>query len=157
MLLSYVAFDVIIFAILYAEPVYWLIGKTGLSQTTVISSLSSVVIICVFLIYFRFIFGFFMRNFERQADTYVYALFDSAKPLISTLEKIAATSGQSADKPNWHHFSIRQRIDYLKKCETNASWISRHDAKIKKSIGVYLGMPAADRHFGLSTECGDDR
>jgi Zn-dependent protease with chaperone function len=139
MLLSYVAFDVIIFAILYAEPVYWLIGKTGLSQTTVISSLSSVVIICVFLIYFRFIFGFFMRNFERQADTYVYALFDNAKPLISTLEKIAATSGQSADKPNWHHFSIRQRIDYLKKCETNASWISRHDAKIKKSIGVYLG------------------
>jgi len=139
MLISYVAFDIIIFAILYAEPIYWLIGKTGFSQTTVISSLSSVVIICVFLIYFRFIFGFFMRNFERQADTYVYALFDSARPLISTLEKIAATSGQSADKPNWHHFSIRQRIDYLKKCETNASWISRHDAKIKKSIGVYMG------------------
>jgi len=139
MLLSYVAFDVIIFVIIYAEPVYWLIGKTGFSQTTVISSLSSVVIICIFLIYFRFIFGFFMRNFERQADTYVYALFDSGKPLISTLEKIAATSGQSADKPNWHHFSIRQRIDYLKKCETNASWITRHDAKIKKSIGVYLG------------------
>ena len=80
-----------------------------------------------------------MRNFERQADCYVYALFDSAKALITTLEKIAATSGQSADKPNWHHFSIRQRIDYLKKCETNTSWITRHDAKIKKSIGVYLG------------------
>ena len=79
-----------------------------------------------------------MRNFERQADTYVYALFDSAKPLITTLEKIAATSGQSADKPNWHHFSIKQRIDYLQKCETNSSWITRHDGKVKKSIGVYL-------------------
>jgi tetratricopeptide (TPR) repeat protein len=79
-----------------------------------------------------------MRNFERQADTYVYALFDSAKPLITTLEKIAATSGQSADKPNWHHFSIRQRIEYLRKCETNSSWITRHDVKVKKSIGVYL-------------------
>ena len=139
MLLSYVAFDVIIFAIIYAEPFYWLTGKAGFNQTAVISSISSVVIICVFLIYFRFIFGFFMRNFERQADSYVYALFDSAKPLISTLEKIAATSGQSADKPNWHHFSIRQRVDYLKQCETDASWITRHDAKIKKSIGVYLG------------------
>ena len=139
MLVSYVAFDVIIFAIIYAEPVHWLIDKTGFSQTAVISSISSVVIISVFLIYFRFIFGFFMRNFERQADTYVYALFDSGKPLISTLEKIAATSGQSADKPNWHHFSIRQRIDFLRKCETDASWISRHDTKIKKSIGVYLG------------------
>jgi len=139
MLLSYVAFDVIIFAIIYAEPFYWLIGKAGFSQTAVISSISSVVIICVFLVYFRFIFGFFMRNFERQADCYVYSLFDSAKPLISTLEKIAATSGQSADKPNWHHFSIRQRVDYLKQCETDASWITRHDAKIKKSIGIYVG------------------
>jgi len=86
-----------------------------------------------------FYLGFFMRNFERHADTYVYALFDSAKPLISTLEKIAATSGQSADKPNWHHYSIRQRIDYLTKCETDLSWIDRHNSKIKKSIGVYLG------------------
>jgi Zn-dependent protease with chaperone function len=138
MLFSYVAFDIMIFAIIYTRPVFWFISKTGLSQTTVVSGIHSIVIISAFLIYFRFIFGFFMRNFERQADTYVYALFDSANPLITTLEKIAATSGQSADKPNWHHFSIRQRIDYLRKCESNSSWISRHDGKVKKSIGVYL-------------------
>ena len=138
MLLSYVTFDIMIFAIIYTKPVFWFISKTGLSQTTVVSGISSILIICIFLIYFRFIFGFFMRNFERQADTYVYALFDSANPLITTLKKIAATSGQSADKPNWHHFSIKQRIDYLTKCETNSSWITRHDGKVKKSIGVYL-------------------
>ncbi|MGD8286415.1 MAG: M48 family metalloprotease [Desulfobacterales bacterium] len=138
MLLSYVTLDVIIFAILYAEPVYWLVNKAGFSQTTVVSGIFSVVIICVFLIYFRFIFGFFMRNFERQADTYVYALFDSAKPLITTLEKIAATSGQSADRPNWHHFSIRERIDYLNRCESDSRWIARHEQKVKKSIGAYL-------------------
>jgi len=138
MLLSYVTIDLIIFTIIYAKPVYWLINKSGFSQTTVLSGISSVVIISLFLIYFRFIFGFFMRNFERQADTYVYALFDNAQPLISTLEKIAATSGQSADRPNWHHFSIQQRIDYLRKCESNSSWITRHDDKVKKSIGIYL-------------------
>ena len=138
MLLSYVTLDLIIFTIIYAKPVYWLINKSGFSQTTVLSGISSVVIISLFLVYFRFIFGFFMRNFERQADTYVYALFDSGQPLISTLEKIAATSGQSADKPNWHHFSIQQRIDYLRKCETNSSWITRQDDKVKKSMGIYL-------------------
>jgi predicted Zn-dependent protease len=79
-----------------------------------------------------------MRNFERQADTYVYALFDSAGPLISTFEKIAATSGHPSDKPNWHHFSIRKRINYLKKCEADRTWITRHDNKIKKSIAAYL-------------------
>ena len=138
MLLSYVAVDAIVFTIISAEPIYWLSNKAGFSQTTFISGIYSAVIICVFLVYFRFIFGFFMRNFERQADTYVYALFDSAEPLISTLEKIAATSGQSADKPNWHHFSIRQRIDYLRKCEVDLSWIDRQNIKIKKSMGVYV-------------------
>jgi Zn-dependent protease with chaperone function len=138
MLLSYLTFDMILFGIIYAEPVYWFINKTGFEQTTVISTLFSLVIIIVFIIYFRFIFGFFMRNFERQADIYVYNLFESAKPLISTLEKIVTTSGQSADRPNWHHFSIKERIDYLKQCESNPQWIQRHNRRVNKSIGLYL-------------------
>ena len=138
MLLSYVTFDMILFGIIYAEPVYWFISISGFDQTTIFSVLFSLVIIIVFLVYFRFIFGFYMRNFERQADIYVYSLFNSAQPLISTLEKIVATSGQSADRPNWHHFSIRQRIDYLQKCESDSRWIGLHNRKVKKSIGMYL-------------------
>ena len=154
MLISYVAVDTIVFAIISAEPIYWLSNKAGFSQTTFISGIYSGVIICVFLVYFRFIFGFFMRNFERQADTYVYALFDSAQPLISTLEKIAATSGQSTDKPNWHHYSIRQRIDYLRKCETNPSWIDRQNIKIKKSMGIYVACLALIGVLGYQLDIG---
>jgi len=138
MLVSFAIFDLLIYAILYAEPLYRFIGRTGLNQATLTSSIFSLVIIIIFLVYFRFIFGYFMRNFERQADTYVYALFDNAGPLISTLEKIVLTSGQPADRPNWHHFSIKERIDYLQKCEEDKRWITRHDQKIKKSIAVYL-------------------
>jgi tetratricopeptide (TPR) repeat protein len=79
-----------------------------------------------------------MRNFERQADIYVYELFDSAHSLISTLKKIAVTSRQSPDKPNWHHFSIKERIAYLDKCESDKKWIARHNRKVKKSIAAYL-------------------
>jgi Zn-dependent protease with chaperone function len=156
MLFSYVAVDAIVFGIISAEPVRWLSDNAGFSQMGIVSGIYSVVIICVFLIYFRFIFGYFMRNFERQADTYVYALFDSARPLISTLEKIAATSGQSADKPNWHHYSIRERIDYLKKCEQDLSWIDRHNTKVKKSISVYavslllLGVLGYQLNIGMA-------
>lgn len=138
MLVSYATFDLIIYGVLYAEPLYRFVGRLGLNQTTLTSSIFSLVTIVIFLVYFRFIFGYFMRNFERQADTYVYTLFDSAKPLISTLEKIALTSGQPPDRPNWHHFSIKNRIDYLKQCETDKAWIGRHDRKIKKSMAVYL-------------------
>ena len=154
MLLSYVVLDLLVFIIIYAKPVSWLINTSGLSQTTVNSGIYSVVIICMFLVYFRFVFGFFMRNFERQADTYVYALFDNARPLISTLTKIASTSGQSADRPNWHHFSITQRIEYLSKCEANPSWITRQDNKIKKSIGIYLICLFALGVFGYQLNIG---
>jgi tetratricopeptide (TPR) repeat protein len=138
MLVSFATFDLLIYFIFFAEPIYSFLISTGLDMAKVIFSVKNLSIILVFLIYFRYIFGYFMRNFERQADTYVYSLFDSATPLISTLEKIAVTSGQPRDRPNWHHFSIKKRVDYLKKCEADRTWISRHDSKIKKSIAVYL-------------------
>jgi Zn-dependent protease with chaperone function len=138
MLVNYVIADAVRWWIITAEPFYWFLDKTGFEETTVFSTLFSLVIIIIFIIYFRFIFGFFMRNFERQADIYVYNLFESARPLISTLEKIVTTSGQSADRPNWHHFSIKERIDYLKKCESNPQWIQRHNLRVNKSIGIYL-------------------
>jgi len=107
--LSYTTFDLLIYFIIYADPVYRLINSLGVNHDTIISAIFSLIIITIFFIYFRYSFGYFMRNFERQADTYVYALFQSAKPLISTFKKIAATTGQPPDKPNWHHFSIKER------------------------------------------------
>ncbi len=154
MLLSYVSLGVINWAIYFMDPIYWFIEKTGFDEETVISVLFSLLIILVFLIYFRFVFGFFMRNFERQADAYVFSLFDSAKPLISTLQKIVTTSGQSADRPNWHHFSIKERIDYLNKCESNQRWIRLHDRKVKKGIGIYLAGMLLIGIFGYQLNFG---
>jgi len=138
MLISYGTFDLLVFAIIYAEPVYRFIHDFGFNQASATATLFSFVIILNFVIYFRFIFGYFMRNFERQADTYVYAVIGNAQALIRTLEKIALTSGQPPDRPNWHHFSITERIDYLKKCENDRTWIRHHNRKIRKSIAVYL-------------------
>lgn len=139
LLVSFATYDMInYFIIFFAEPIYGFIISIGLDQAKVVFSVKNLIFILVFLIYFRYIFGYFMRNFERQADTYVYSLFDSAQPMISTFEKIAVTSGQPRDKPNWHHFSIKERVDYLKKCEADRSWITRHDSKIKKSIALYM-------------------
>ncbi len=138
LLLSYVSFDIMLYVMLFVEPVWWFVRHSGVDQTTAASVLFSVLILALFLVYFRFIFGFFMRNFERQADTYVFSLFESSAPLVSTLHKIAVTSGQSADRPNWHHFSIRERIDFLLRCERSPAWIRRHDRKVRRSIAAYL-------------------
>jgi len=154
MLLSYSTYDLIIYLILFSEPVFQFTTGMGLNRTTVISTIFSITEICIFLIYFRYVFGYFMRNFERQADCYVYTLFDSAKPLISTFKKITATSGQSPDRPNWHHFSIRERVDYLNKCETDKNYITRHDRKIQKSIGIYFAAIPLVGIIGYSLNFG---
>ena len=138
MLIAYATFDLIIYLIIFSEPIYRFVFMTGISRTTVTTGLLSLAIIFNFLVYFRFIFGYFMRNFERQADAFVYRLFTSAVPLISTFEKIVAVSGHSPDKPNWHHFSIRQRVDFLRRCEEDRSWIRHHDRKVRTSIAIYV-------------------
>jgi len=110
----------------------------GSGHSSLFSINLTVFIILIFIFYFRYIFGFFMRNFERQADVYAYSIMKDSWPLISTFEKITLTSGQSPERPNWHHFSIKERIDFLKKCETDKSWIKKHDSKVNKSMIIYL-------------------
>lgn len=153
--LSYTFFDLLIYFIIYADPMYSLISSSGINHDTIISAVFSLIIIIIFFIYFRYIFGYFMRNFERQADTYVYALFPSAKPLISTFKKIAATTGQSPDKPNWHHFSIKERIEYLNLCEEDKTCIIRQDRKIKKSIAAYLAAIVIIGGIGYNLNYGE--
>ena len=154
MLLSYSTYDLIIYLILFTEPVLKFTTGMGLNRTFVISIIFSITEIFIFLIYFRYVFGYFMRNFERQADCYVYTLFNSAKPLISTFKKIIAISGQPPDRPNWHHFSIQERIDYLNRCEADKSFISRHDRKIQKSMGIYFAALILVGIIGYSLNFG---
>jgi Zn-dependent protease with chaperone function len=138
MIISFSFLDLIVYAMIYFDPLIKAFNRMGFNPVTVTSLIFSLVIITTFLIYFRFIFGFFMRNFERQADAYVFTIFDTATSLISTLKKIAFTGKQSPDKPNWHHFSITERIEYLEKCELDRTYVGRQNSKIRKSIGVYL-------------------
>ncbi len=154
LLLSFATFDLIVYLVVYAEPVYDLLVQTGVNQTTVTSILFGILMIAVFLIYFRYIFGYFMRNFERQADVYIYSIADSGKPLISTLIKIAQTSGQPMDKPNWHHFSLKDRIEYLRRCEADRRWVLMQDRKIRKSMAVYLAGLLLIGYMGYQVNFG---
>lgn len=155
MLLAVSTFDIVIYFVICAKPFYRFLVDFGISQTTLISVLYGIAIAGIFLIYFRFIFGYFMRNFERQADTYVYSFFENAGPLISTFEKIADAGGGSADKPNWHHFSIRERMDFLNKCDADKRLIRQHDGKIKKSIAIYLVGLILTGALGYSLNFGE--
>ena len=142
---------VIGYLVISARPFYRLLIDVGLTEITILYSLA---FILFFLLYFRFLFGYFMRNFERQADIFVYTLFDSARPMIATFRKITAVSGQAPDKPNWHHFSISQRVNYLQKCEQDRRWVQRHNRKVRLSLIAYcaglvlIGVLGYQLNFG---------
>lgn len=154
LLVSIVGFDLLIYLLIYISPLTDIFTSMGLHQESIYSILISIFLILFFIAYFRFLFGFFMRNFERQADIHVYELLGDARPLISSFHKIALISGQAPDKPNWHHFSIAERIDYLMRCETDRKWIAIHHRKVTRSIlffflgMVLVGAAAYDLNFG---------
>ena len=137
MLVSFILSDFIIF-LLYSNPVYFITDKLDITLESAAPPLYITITIISFIIYFRYIFGYFMRNFERQADLYAFELLNSAKPLISTFYKIVHISGQPAEKPNWHHFSIKERITYLKKCESDRNLINQHNKKIRNITISYI-------------------
>lgn len=90
------------------------------------------------LIYFRLVFGFFSRLFERQADLHIFALDLPARQMIRALDEIAVVSGNIHNHPNWHHHSIADRIEFLEKADANRSLIVAHHLKAKLYLWGYL-------------------
>ena len=151
---NYLLFEPIMLLLYVFSPAYSLFDIMGITKSTGHSILISISLIGFFIIYFRFVFGFFMRNFERQADLYIYDYYDSSSSLISAFYKIASFSGQSIEKPNWHHFSIAQRINFLKQCQANPSLIKNHHKFINKLILAYLIIVTAFIFLGFSINYG---
>jgi len=112
--------------------------SSGSNLQTLLSLLLALPPLLLLLFYFRFLFGFFIRNFERQADLYGLSVMGRPYPLISALEKVAFYSGNIRDVPSWHHFSIKQRVDFLTEAAGNPSLIRNHRGKIRKALAGYL-------------------
>ncbi len=135
---NFVFFEPMILLLYIAEPLYQGFSFLGIDKGDVYPVLICLSLIGLFVIYFRFVFGFFMRNFERQADIHVYNFQRDATPLVSTFYKIASLSRQSIDRPNWHHFGIGERIRFLEQCREEPGLITRHHRRVKKMILGYF-------------------
>lgn len=153
--LSYAVFDLILYAIMYGNLAFPIMRGQGGELSTLTSILFTMAMAATLLVYFRYVFGYFMRNCERQADLHAFTLLGTGRGLVSSLEKIAAYSGQAHDRPCWHHFSIRQRIDFLNKCEMDRRWIVRHDRKLRRSIAVFVTGLLFTGYFGYAVNFGE--
>jgi len=138
MVLSYGLFD-LFFYFFAAQPFF--MNELGKGESHVLNIFYlalSLPILITMLVYFRYVMGFFMRHFERQADTYSAVIMESPRPTISSLEKIALLSGQSRELPSWHHFSIKERVDYLWRTLEDPGLIKRHNRFVTLSFAAYI-------------------
>lgn len=94
--------------------------------------------IFVVVIYFRLVFGFFSRLFERQADLHVFQLNLPPQHMIDALNYIGVATGHSHSIPNWHHFSIQERMNFLQQAMQTPGLISQHHFKVKFFVTLYL-------------------
>jgi Zn-dependent protease with chaperone function len=117
-----------------------------------ISLITALIFMASFIVYFRYVFGFFMRNFERQADGYSFKITGASFPLVSTFKKISMLSPGSEDEPNWHHYSIRQRIEFLLKCQLDKDLVKKHDKKVNLILFIYFLVVSIIFLAGAKTE-----
>jgi len=138
MVLSYGLFD-IFFYFIASQPVFLDVLSSNTAESTKIFHLSlAVPVLISMLVYFRFIMGFFMRNFERQADLFAAFTMGRPGPVARSLERIAGASGKIRDLPSWHHFSIRERVECLLKAGRDPGLVKRHNRFVAGSLVLYL-------------------
>jgi Zn-dependent protease with chaperone function len=126
--------------ILSSDLFYTLLSHLHASPENVLGVLATAPLLVLMLVYFRFVFGYFIRNFERQADAFVFRAQGTSRPLISSFEKIARFSGSNRDEKNWHHYGIGERINFLQLCEDDRSRITRHERKLRTSLLAYFAL-----------------
>lgn len=97
-----------------------------------------ILFVILLIIYVRFVFGYFMRNFERQADVYCFNSGINPDHLISSFVKLGSRIGIDTKKSNWHHYNISQRINFLKKCSENPETLIKHKKKVNRSLTIFI-------------------
>ena len=126
------------FLYLSSEWFYYLSGRLNLSPENALAVMSALPILLLMVLYFRYLFGFFIRNFERQADLHVFTAQGHGRALISSFEKIARLGGNIREQKSWHHFGLGERIDFLERCERDKSLLRKHDLKVHASLAAYV-------------------
>ncbi len=114
----------------------------GFSPGAISALLNAAPALAAMLLFFRFIFGYFIRNFEREADLYSYTAMGSATPLIAAFEKLAQINGTRKEEKNWHHFGLGERISCLHAAANNPDIASKHRKKLFASLACYFLLVA---------------
>ncbi len=121
-------------------------------QASALGLLTSLPMVIFLAVYLRFGMGFFMRHFERQADLFSVRVVGGAQPLIGALERISYLSGNIRDVPSWHHFSVAQRVEAMRRAESDSGYIRQHSRMLRRGLAIYLAVVLVLVGLGLGID-----
>lgn len=105
----------------------------------VIPSLGFLILLgTIVALYFRYVFGYFSRTFERQADLHIFQVGVPAEHMIGALASIGFLTGERADRPNWHHYSVKQRMDFLHQVAAEPHLAVQYHRRTKDLVRFYF-------------------
>ena len=125
---------------LTTAPVVTLLESGFVDEKMLLSFLEIFPLLAIYVLFFRYIFGFFLRNFERQADLASLDYPNLSNELVAAFSKLGLLLGPAGRKPNWHHFNIPQRINFLNAAIKNPEVAIRHHRYLKKSLLLYVAV-----------------
>lgn len=94
----------------------------------------------ILALYFRYVFGYFSRLFERQADLHVFEVGIPPEHMHQALDELGVLTGNTHHHPSWHHHSISERMTFLEKAASDPSLIDKHHRRVKKNLIVYCSL-----------------
>jgi len=88
-------------------------------------------------LYIRYVFAYFLRQFEREADVYACCVMGSIQPVISALYKIGQLTGQLYKK-SWHHYGVAERIEFLTSLKDPKGYLLERGKKLRFAILAWM-------------------
>jgi len=138
------AFYGVFFSTLLAHDVYLDLALRSDGTFGFFYHVSTMLVVAGFLlVYFRLLFGFFSRAFERQADCAALALTGSVRGIAGALEKIAAEGFAGREAPSWHHYSIAERCRFMHACARSPDRAVRHGRRVRAIVWGYCVLMCA--------------
>ena len=93
-----------------------------------------VVSLVVLALIWRGVFGFLSRACERQADLAGATLAGDPSAMEDALKSVARLSGHPEDAPNWRHYSIAERVAFLRRVRDNPATATDHHRRMRFSL-----------------------
>ena len=128
--------------LLSLRPLFWAYNRLADISTTVAAALPVATLGLLMLLFFRFVMGFFMRNFERQADLAVFQIQGDGRWIIHAFHKIAFLSGVDIFRSNWHHYGIAERIEFIARAQEDPSLVEAHHRRVRRGLALFFGAAA---------------